>query len=65
MTDFNKAVRIAAIQKDMKLQDIAESIGSHPVSFNRMIKGNPTKDSIDRIAKALGIKVSELMKLGE
>ena len=65
MTNFSKAVKLAALSKDIKLKDLARCLEITPEGLSRMIHGNPSKSSIDKIADQLEMKSSELIALGE
>lgn len=65
MSDIAKAVKIAAIQKNMSMNDIATKISITRGGLHQIITGNPTKGNIDRIANALEMKPSELIAFGE
>jgi DNA-binding phage protein len=65
MTNFDDAVKIAAIKKKKNLAAIAKTMCITRSALTQMISGNPTKANIDRIAAALDMKSSELIALGE
>lgn len=56
--------RIKELSKErgILLKDLAEKVGLSRVSLTRISRGeqNPTIDTLDRIAKALGVEVAEL-----
>lgn len=41
-------------------KELAEKIGITPVGLNKAINGNPTKTTLEKVAKALNVKVSDL-----
>lgn len=48
--------------KGVKLEDLASGIGTSQASISRIItgNGNPTMDSLERIANFLNVRVSDL-----
>lgn len=67
MADIKKALRVALAQRDMTQGDLAkklkvtEGAANHWVSGKRMLNLR----TINKIAKALKLKSSELLALGE
>ena len=67
MTDIQKALRVAMAQRDMNQRELAkkmkvtEGAVHHWVATGRRMR----IDTINKIAKALKLKTSELMELGE
>ncbi|OAV68384.1 Helix-turn-helix domain protein [Bacteroidales bacterium Barb4] len=55
-------LRIKEILKEKKctIQSLSEKMGVNRVSLNNSINGNPTVDTIEKIAIALEVDVSEL-----
>lgn len=50
-------------QLDVKTQkELAERVGLTPVGLSKSINGNPTKDTLQRIASALNVHISELFE---
>lgn len=47
-------------QKGITRKDLAEKLEVNPVSVSRLINGNPTIDTLQRIADALGVTIPEL-----
>lgn len=47
-------------QKGMTMQQFAEILGVTRDTLTRNINGNPTLETLERIANALGVDVSEL-----
>ena len=41
-------------------KELAEKVGLSPVGLSKAINGNPTKDTLERIASALNVPVTEL-----
>lgn len=50
-------------QKGVLLKDLATKLGISEVALRKQINGNPTIGTIDKIATALGVEVSELFAL--
>lgn len=50
-------------EKGIYLEELASLIGTSQASISRIItgKGNPTIDTLERIAKALNVSVNDLM----
>lgn len=46
--------------KGVSVNELAEMLGVSRVSVSNMINGNPTVETLNRIATALGVSVSEL-----
>ncbi|NDV96993.1 DUF1768 domain-containing protein [Dysgonomonas sp. 521] len=51
-------------QKGITLKQVAEGVNIHPVSFTQLLscKGNPTFDTLSKIASYLNVDVSELFR---
>jgi len=47
-------------EKGLTVKEIADRLGISSPSLSDAINGNPTKDTLERIAAALGVHVSEL-----
>ena len=47
-------------QNGLTQKELAEKVGLSPVGLSKAINGNPTKDTLERIATALNVPVSEL-----
>lgn len=62
-------IRIKEILKEKRLTqvELAHKLGVTPVGLNKMINGNPTIDTMQRIADALNVEVRDLFasKLGD
>ncbi len=46
--------------KGITLQEVAERMGVNRVSLSNSINGNPTIGTLEKIATALGVEVTEL-----
>ena len=63
---LGNAVKIALVMKGMKQKDLAEAMGVTTVYVSRICRQESIgMNSVKAIADALGMKVSELVKLGE
>ncbi|TWV64054.1 helix-turn-helix domain-containing protein [Parabacteroides distasonis] len=49
-------------QAGMTQKELAERIGLSPVGLSKAINGNPTKDTLERIASALNVRITELFE---
>lgn len=47
-------------EKGTTIQNIADLIGVNRVTLSNSIKGNPTLETLEKIANALGVPVAEL-----
>ena len=57
-------MRILELCKERGLtqKELAERVGLTPVGLPKSINGNPTKDTLQRIADALNVHISELFE---
>ena len=63
---LGNAVKIALVMKGMKQKDLAEAMGVTTVYVSRICcQESIGMNSVKAIADVLGMKVSELVKLGE
>lgn len=49
-------------EKGLTINKVAELIGVNRVSLSSAINGNPTVETLEKIANALGVSVSELFE---
>ena len=49
-------------QKGFTQKELAEKVGLSPVGLSKAINGNPTKDTLERIALALNVPITELFE---
>lgn len=49
-------------ERGTSIQNIADAIGINRVTLSNSINGNPTIETLDKIAKALDVDVTELFK---
>jgi len=47
-------------QKGLTLQQVAEAMGVNRVSLSNSINGNPTIGTLEKVAAALGVEVTDL-----
>lgn len=52
-------------EKGLSQKELAERLGISVVGMSKIATGNPTVDTLERIAKALDIEVWELFKKSE
>ena len=52
-------------EKGLSIKDVAEKIGISSPSLSAAINGNPTKDTLEKIASALDVPISELFEYPE
>lgn len=66
MVDLHKSVKKVCIDKGITVSDVAERMGvNRKTLYSAMSNGNPRLSTIEGIAKALEVKVWELIKSGE
>ncbi len=49
-------------QAGITQKELAERIGLSAVGLSKAIKGNPTKDTLEKIASALNVRITELFE---
>ena len=49
-------------EKNVLMKDLADTLGINRVSLTSMINGNPTIQTLEKIASALGVEVIELFE---
>ena len=49
-------------QAGITQKELAERIGLSAVGLSKAINGNPTKDTLEKIASALNVKITELFE---
>ena len=61
---FGKRVKMFRTQKKMSQGDLAKIFGVHPTYISGIERGvrNMSLKNIEKLAKALGVKIDELMK---
>lgn len=65
--DTGKALRLAIAEKNIKQKELSEKSGIAPQTISHITKGksNPSILTMNELALALGMKLSELIALGE
>ena len=64
--NMGKSIKVALAMRGMKQRDLAELMGRHHVYICQMCnKERVGIAAMESVAEALGMKVSELIKLGE
>jgi len=64
--NIGKSMRIALAMRDMERQELAQLMGVTPVTVSRLIGQQTCSGSVlKNIARALEMKVSEFVALGE
>lgn len=64
--NIKKSVNIATAKAGITKRDLAALMGISPSSLSGVLGRNvPTGDTLEKMARALGMKVSELIALGE
>ena len=63
MADIEKNLREIARAKGLKLSDIAARMGTTVSNLLTSVKGNPTVSKLQGIAEALGVGVTDLLRL--
>lgn len=51
-------------EKGITQKKLAEDIGVAEISLSRSLRGNPTLDTLERIATALNVPITELFNAG-
>ena len=61
---YNYKLRILGICKQAGItqKELAERIGLSAVGLSKAINGNPTKDTLEKIASALNVRITELFE---
>ena len=49
-------------EKGIQMQELAEKLGITRITLTRNISGNPTIETLEKIASGLGVPVSELFE---
>lgn len=59
---MNLRIKEVIKAKGTTIQNIAEKIGINRVSLTNSINGNPTIETLQKIAGALGVKITDLFE---
>lgn len=66
MVDLHKAVKIACAKHNTNISQIAAYMGvNRKTIYSAIRNGNPSIKTIEKIAEAFGMPVSELIRMGE
>lgn len=60
--NMNLKIKEIIKSKGETIQSIAEIIGINRVSLTNSINGNPTLETLEKIAEALGVKITDLFE---
>jgi Predicted transcriptional regulator len=64
--NIGKSLKIALLKNDMTQPDLASKVGIHQANISKVSCGkNITTETLERIATAFDMKVSDFIKLGE
>ena len=61
-TDLSHNVKSICRRKGWQLKDLASKMGIDPAALTRALNGNPTLDTINKMATALGVSPTKLIK---
>ena len=59
---MNLRVKEICKSKGMLMEDLASTLGIARVNLTKTINGNPTKETLERIAAALNVPIAELFE---
>ncbi len=62
MKDLSNNVKAICRRKGWQLKDLASKMGIDPAALTRALNGNPTLDTINKMATALGVSPTKLIK---
>lgn len=60
--DLSQNVKSICRRKGWQLKDLASKMGIDPAALTRALNGNPTLDTINKMATALGVSPTKLIK---
>ena len=64
--NISKSIRVALAMKEMNQKQLAERLGVHEPAVSQMVnRASITTGKLKQVADVLGMKVSELVALGE
>jgi len=64
--NIGKSLKISLLKNNMEQSDLADKVGIHQSSISRISCGKIiTTETLERIAKAFNMKVSEFIAVGE
>ncbi len=62
MNENKLRIREVMLEKGISVNEMSEKLGITRQSFYSIVNGNPTMDTLIRIAKFLGVNIKELFK---
>jgi len=65
MSLLKVAVKTAIARKGITIIELADKMGRNRKTVYSAINGNPSLSTVEKIAEAMDMKVSELIALGE
>ena len=62
MNENELRIREIMLEKGISVNEMSEKLGITRQSFYSIVNGNPTMDTLIRIAKILGVNIKQLFK---
>lgn len=62
MNENKLRIREVMLEKGISVNEMSEKLGIARQSFYSIVNGNPTMDTLIRIAKILGVNIKQLFK---
>lgn len=62
MNENKLRIREVMLEKGISVNEMSEKLGVTRQSFYSIVNGNPTMDTLIRIAKILGVNIKQLFK---
>lgn len=62
MNENKLRIREVILEKGISVNEMSEKLGITRQSFYSIVNGNPTMDTLIRIAKILGVNIKQLFK---
>ena len=62
MNENKLRIREVMLEKGISVNEMSEKLGITRQSFYSIVNGNPTMDTLIRIAKILGVNIKQLFK---
>lgn len=62
MNENKLRIREVMLEKGISINEMSEKLGITRQSFYSIVNGNPTMDTLIRIAKILGVNIKQLFK---
>jgi len=65
--DIGKSIKIACVENDVKQRELAETLGVTPITISKLAnnRGGCKKSTLEALANAFDMPVSEFIALGE